>query len=156
MSVYSFTDCQFLCITVINLIYFNSIICHLFSETSLKSLEAPNSPVIPSWKWSSSCWRESLLYTSTQNPSGTVCVGVCVYFCVIFDSVVQCLTFFLCLSSVSALIKQVNKSIDGTADDEEEGVPTEEAIRAGLELLKVKRKQKSNVSSTSSSIYNIC
>uniref|UniRef100_A0A3B3UW46 PDS5 cohesin associated factor B n=1 Tax=Poecilia latipinna TaxID=48699 RepID=A0A3B3UW46_9TELE len=37
----------------------------------------------------------------------------------------------------SALIKQVNKSIDGTADDEEEGVPTEEAIRAGLELLKV-------------------
>lgn len=42
--------------------------------------------------------------------------------------------FFL----VSALIKQVNKSIDGTADDEEEGVPTEEAIRAGLELLKVK------------------
>uniref|UniRef100_A0A8D3D4C6 PDS5 cohesin associated factor B n=1 Tax=Scophthalmus maximus TaxID=52904 RepID=A0A8D3D4C6_SCOMX len=39
--------------------------------------------------------------------------------------------------SISALIKQVNKSIDGTADDEEEGVPTEEAIRAGLELLKV-------------------
>lgn len=40
--------------------------------------------------------------------------------------------------SSSALIKQVNKSIDGTADDEEEGVPTDEAIRAGLELLKVK------------------
>ncbi|CAB1458212.1 unnamed protein product [Pleuronectes platessa] len=39
--------------------------------------------------------------------------------------------------SISALVKQVNKSIDGTADDEEEGVPTEEAIRAGLELLKV-------------------
>ncbi|KAG2457350.1 PDS5B protein, partial [Polypterus senegalus] len=39
--------------------------------------------------------------------------------------------------SISALIKQVNKSIDGTADDEEEGVPTEQAIRAGLELLKV-------------------
>uniref|UniRef100_A0A8C6SES9 PDS5 cohesin associated factor B n=1 Tax=Neogobius melanostomus TaxID=47308 RepID=A0A8C6SES9_9GOBI len=39
--------------------------------------------------------------------------------------------------SISALIKQVNKSIEGTADDEEEGVPTEEAIRAGLELLKV-------------------
>lgn len=38
---------------------------------------------------------------------------------------------------VSALIKQVNKSIDGTADDEEEGVPTDGAIRAGLELLKV-------------------
>lgn len=41
---------------------------------------------------------------------------------------------------VSALIKQVNKSIDGTADDEEEGVPTEGAIRAGLELLKVKTR----------------
>lgn len=38
---------------------------------------------------------------------------------------------------VSALIKQVNKSIDGTADDEDEGVPTDQAIRAGLELLKV-------------------
>lgn len=43
-------------------------------------------------------------------------------------------------SPSSALIKQVNKSIDGTADDEEEGVPTDEAIRAGLELLKVKPK----------------
>jgi sister-chromatid-cohesion protein PDS5 len=31
----------------------------------------------------------------------------------------------------------VNKSIDGTADDEDEGVPTDQAIRAGLELLKV-------------------
>ncbi|MBN3290642.1 PDS5B protein, partial [Polypterus senegalus] len=40
-------------------------------------------------------------------------------------------------NAVNALIKQVNKSIDGTADDEEEGVPTEQAIRAGLELLKV-------------------
>lgn len=50
------------------------------------------------------------------------------------------LTQFLSLVFVSALIKQVNKSIDGTADDEEEGVPTEEAIRAGLELLKVKTK----------------
>uniref|UniRef100_A0A8C1LDB3 PDS5 cohesin associated factor B n=1 Tax=Cyprinus carpio TaxID=7962 RepID=A0A8C1LDB3_CYPCA len=39
--------------------------------------------------------------------------------------------------SISALIKQVNKSIEGTADDEDEGVPTEQAIRAGLELLKV-------------------
>ncbi|KAL0174764.1 hypothetical protein M9458_030732, partial [Cirrhinus mrigala] len=38
--------------------------------------------------------------------------------------------------SISALIKQVNKSIEGTADDEDEGVPTEQAIRAGLELLK--------------------
>lgn len=34
----------------------------------------------------------------------------------------------------------MNKSIDGTADDEEEGVPTDEAIRAGLELLKVDRR----------------
>lgn len=32
----------------------------------------------------------------------------------------------------------MNKSIEGTADDEDEGVPTEQAIRAGLELLKVK------------------
>ncbi|XP_028974692.2 sister chromatid cohesion protein PDS5 homolog B-like [Esox lucius] len=39
--------------------------------------------------------------------------------------------------SISALVKQVNKSIQGTADDDEEGVPTEEAIRADLELLKV-------------------
>lgn len=31
----------------------------------------------------------------------------------------------------------MNKSIDGTADDEDEGVPTDQAIRAGLELLKV-------------------
>lgn len=45
---------------------------------------------------------------------------------------------------VSALIKQVNKSIDGTADDEEEGVPTEEAIRAGLELLKVNKTKYSD------------
>uniref|UniRef100_A0A671NS86 Sister chromatid cohesion protein PDS5 homolog B-like n=1 Tax=Sinocyclocheilus anshuiensis TaxID=1608454 RepID=A0A671NS86_9TELE len=41
------------------------------------------------------------------------------------------------ISFFSALIKQVNKSIEGTADDEDEGVPTEQAIRAGLELLKV-------------------
>ncbi|XP_049599088.1 sister chromatid cohesion protein PDS5 homolog B isoform X2 [Syngnathus scovelli] len=39
--------------------------------------------------------------------------------------------------SISALIKQVNKSIEGTADDDEEGVLTDSAIRAGLELLKV-------------------
>lgn len=47
---------------------------------------------------------------------------------------------FILFFFVSALIKQVNKSIDGTADDEEEGVPTEEAIRAGLELLKVRTR----------------
>lgn len=45
--------------------------------------------------------------------------------------------FLSSFGPISALIKQVNKSIDGTADDEEEGVPTDEAIRAGLELLKV-------------------
>uniref|UniRef100_UPI0035902F62 sister chromatid cohesion protein PDS5 homolog A-like n=1 Tax=Myxine glutinosa TaxID=7769 RepID=UPI0035902F62 len=39
--------------------------------------------------------------------------------------------------AVSALIKQINKSIDGTADDEDEGVSSDTAIRAGLELLKV-------------------
>ncbi|KAG8584945.1 hypothetical protein GDO81_004834 [Engystomops pustulosus] len=39
--------------------------------------------------------------------------------------------------SISSLIKLVNKSIDGTADDEDEGVSTDQAIRAGLELLKV-------------------
>lgn len=44
---------------------------------------------------------------------------------------------FFFWSYFSALIKQVNKSIDGTADDEDEGVPTDQAIRAGLELLKV-------------------
>lgn len=43
------------------------------------------------------------------------------------------------ISFCSALIKQVNKSIEGTADDEDEGVPTEQAIRAGLELLKVNK-----------------
>lgn len=48
-------------------------------------------------------------------------------------SLIQYLHFLIC----SALIKQVNKSIEGTADDEDEGVPTEQAIRAGLELLKV-------------------
>lgn len=31
----------------------------------------------------------------------------------------------------------MNKSIEGTADDEEEGVSPDSAIRAGLELLKV-------------------
>lgn len=31
----------------------------------------------------------------------------------------------------------MNKSIEGTADDEEEGVSPDAAIRSGLELLKV-------------------
>lgn len=46
----------------------------------------------------------------------------------------------------------MNKSIDGTADDEEEGVPTEEAIRAGLELLKVKI---SYVVATAAQLYDV-
>lgn len=38
----------------------------------------------------------------------------------------------------SALVKLLNKSIEGTADDDEEGVTPDTAIRSGLELLKVK------------------
>jgi len=39
--------------------------------------------------------------------------------------------------AISALVKLLNKSIDGIADDEEEGVSPDTAIRSGLELLKV-------------------
>lgn len=39
--------------------------------------------------------------------------------------------------AISALVKLMNKSIEGTTDDEEEGVTPDTAIRAGLELLKV-------------------
>uniref|UniRef100_A0A3B3V1F3 PDS5 cohesin associated factor A n=1 Tax=Poecilia latipinna TaxID=48699 RepID=A0A3B3V1F3_9TELE len=39
--------------------------------------------------------------------------------------------------AISALVKLLNKSIEGTADDEEEGVTPDTAIRSGLELLKV-------------------
>ncbi|MEE6462210.1 hypothetical protein FKM82_001523 [Ascaphus truei] len=39
--------------------------------------------------------------------------------------------------AISALVKLINKSIEGTADDEDEGVSPDCAIRAGLELLKV-------------------
>lgn len=56
----------------------------------------------------------------------------------LIDELVYLSVVDLIFSFVSALIKQVNKSIDGTADDEDEGVPTDQAIRAGLELLKVK------------------
>ncbi|EPY78006.1 hypothetical protein CB1_001141010 [Camelus ferus] len=38
--------------------------------------------------------------------------------------------------AISALVKLMNKSIEGTADDEEEGVSPDTAIRSGLELLK--------------------
>uniref|UniRef100_A0AAR2JMY7 PDS5 cohesin associated factor A n=1 Tax=Pygocentrus nattereri TaxID=42514 RepID=A0AAR2JMY7_PYGNA len=39
--------------------------------------------------------------------------------------------------AISALVKLLNKSVEGTADDEDEGVTPDAAIRAGLELLKV-------------------
>ncbi|KAG9479611.1 hypothetical protein GDO78_011567 [Eleutherodactylus coqui] len=41
------------------------------------------------------------------------------------------------VSKQRALVKLMNKSIEGTVDDEEEGVSPDSAIRAGLELLKV-------------------
>ncbi|KAK7802904.1 hypothetical protein U0070_020322 [Myodes glareolus] len=40
--------------------------------------------------------------------------------------------------AISALVKLMNKSIEGTADDEEEGVSPDSAIRSGLELLKIR------------------
>ncbi|MGH0167598.1 UNVERIFIED_CONTAM: hypothetical protein FKN15_004856 [Acipenser sinensis] len=43
----------------------------------------------------------------------------------------------ICFFVGSALVKLLNKSIEGTADDEEEGVTPDAAIRSGLELLKV-------------------
>lgn len=46
--------------------------------------------------------------------------------------------FYVC----SALVKLLNKSIEGTADDEEEGVTPDTAIRSGLELLKVQAANK--------------
>ncbi|TRY76121.1 hypothetical protein DNTS_010240 [Danionella cerebrum] len=39
--------------------------------------------------------------------------------------------------AISALVKLLNKSVEGTADDDDEGVTPDAAIRAGLELLKV-------------------
>ncbi len=45
--------------------------------------------------------------------------------------------FQLVMFSSSALVKLLNKSIEGTADDDEEGVTPDTAIRSGLELLKV-------------------
>lgn len=50
-----------------------------------------------------------------------------------FDMAMQLFTMF----SFSALVKLLNKSIEGTADDDEEGVTPDTAIRSGLELLKV-------------------
>lgn len=45
----------------------------------------------------------------------------------------------------SALVKLLNKSIEGTADDDEEGVTPDTAIRSGLELLKVHGKEVSSL-----------
>lgn len=45
--------------------------------------------------------------------------------------------FILKFLLFSALVKLLNKSIEGTADDDEEGVTPDTAIRSGLELLKV-------------------
>uniref|UniRef100_A0A3B3RMU1 PDS5 cohesin associated factor A n=1 Tax=Paramormyrops kingsleyae TaxID=1676925 RepID=A0A3B3RMU1_9TELE len=39
--------------------------------------------------------------------------------------------------AISALVKLLNRSIEGTADDDDEGVTPDTAIRSGLELLKV-------------------
>lgn len=44
--------------------------------------------------------------------------------------------------SCSALVKLLNKSIEGTADDDEEGVTPDTAIRSGLELLKVQNTER--------------
>lgn len=44
---------------------------------------------------------------------------------------------YVCACVYSALVKLLNKSTEGTADDEDEGVTPDTAIRAGLELLKV-------------------
>lgn len=42
-------------------------------------------------------------------------------------------------------MKLLNKSIEGTADDDEEGVTPDTAIRSGLELLKVHCMNKDTV-----------
>lgn len=57
----------------------------------------------------------------------------CRYCVNIFGSAIMC----LCVCVCSALVKLLNKSIEGTADDDDEGVTPDTAIRAGLELLKV-------------------
>lgn len=46
--------------------------------------------------------------------------------------------------SFSALVKLLNKSIEGTADDDEEGVTPDTAIRSGLELLKVQSMERAH------------
>lgn len=46
--------------------------------------------------------------------------------------------------SCSALVKLLNKSIEGTADDDEEGVTPDTAIRSGLELLKVQNTKQAH------------
>lgn len=51
----------------------------------------------------------------------------------------------------SALVKLLNKSIEGTADDDDEGVTPDTAIRSGLELLKVQDMEKAQRFSVSDS-----
>lgn len=59
------------------------------------------------------------------------------------------------MSVRSALVKLLNKSIDGTADDEEEGVTPDTAIRSGLELLKVRWLFYLNLEATAASTHSV-
>uniref|UniRef100_A0A4W5MHX1 PDS5 cohesin associated factor B n=1 Tax=Hucho hucho TaxID=62062 RepID=A0A4W5MHX1_9TELE len=84
---------------------------------------------------------ETLVSPACSCKQAQVCVvsreSVCVRLRICFYYL-SFLPFFVIVAyGTCALVKQVNKSIDGTAEDDEEGVPTEQAIRAGLELLKV-------------------
>lgn len=56
----------------------------------------------------------------------------------------------------SALVKLLNKSIEGTADDDEEGVTPDTAIRSGLELLKVHEKDTVKRFQVCKSIFILC
>lgn len=50
----------------------------------------------------------------------------------------------------------LNKSIEGTADDDEEGVTPDTAIRSGLELLKVQSMEAAYCSEWWQMSNNIC
>ncbi len=49
----------------------------------------------------------------------------------------MCVYVCVCVCCAAPWLSCLNKSIEGTADDEDEGVTPDTAIRAGLELLKV-------------------